>query len=359
MKRAVYISMGSERRLGGVETYRIDTPMKNINQFSDSWQVDWLAIGEIDLTGHDLVKWLMQYDIVIFPRFFFPTERMRLEMAKLIHLMRQLNIRVLYETDDDYSNEDRQVSNGDAIELMRWSDSLIVTQQYLGDKLRKRSGRSYSICPNSLPALWQDSSLPVHPKPENKIVILLSGGNSHFHDWKVLADPMRRILDTYGDRILFRLSGYYPSYLEDLPHTEYLPGRSYVEYAQLVRSADIVLAPVVPNDKFNLGKSPIKAIEGMGAGAAVVATDNPIYRLAIRQNKSGLLVKHDENSWYEAIESLILDNDLRKRLQVGAYSRAWNKFDARKNWTMWVRAFDTVLRKSVNPISLPIPAGGV
>jgi len=377
-RRGIYIYMGKKEQLGGVELYRVSFPCYHINQYSETWEMHWMGLSDIKVRGWELVQFISQYDLFVFPRFFFPTgSPFKQEMAKIISLIRKCGKRILYETDDDYTNEHRKIMDGDAVEVMRWSDALIVTQQYLGQKLASRSGRPYYICPNSLPHVWKnpdfsfsaarsDARLP-HPVPEGKIVILLSGSPTHEADWAIMANPLRWLLEEHGDKAELWVAGYHPDYLKNLPSTQLLPGRPYADYTHLIRSADIVLAPVIPNDGFNMGKSPIKAVEGMGAlrdlggrdaGAAVIARDNPIYRLAIKNGKTGLVVKHTEVEWYQALEAVVLNDALRHSLQVAGYQAAWRHFDAAKTWTSWTRAFDAVLRKPAHQVALPTQGEG-
>lgn len=143
-----------------------------------------------------------------------------------------------------------------------------------------------------------------------------------------------------------------------------MQGSDYLTYAQRVRQSDIVLAPVDPYDGFNMGKSAIKATEGMGAvrksqnqfcGAAVIATDNPVYNLAIRNGYDGLLVKHTPEAWFDAMDTLLTDRVMRQRIQMNAYTTAWKKgkADASRNWKLWADAYSAI-KKQKNKISAPM-----
>ncbi len=110
------------------------------------------------------------------------------------------------------------------------------------------------------------------------------------------------------------LGGFHPPYFAGLQGIEYIPPVDYTTYSQIIRGCDIVLAPLDPTDEFNNHKSPIKAVEGMGAsryldgreaGAAVIATKGTVYSPAIQDGKTGLLIEQTEETWYNAIELLI------------------------------------------------------
>jgi glycosyltransferase involved in cell wall biosynthesis len=83
------------------------------------------------------------------------------------------------------------------------------------------------------------------------------------------------------------------------------------EVAQL-QSIDIGLYPL-PIDDWVTGKSGLKAIQYMAFGLPCVATDVGTTPRIIRDGENGLLVRTDAE-WIAAIERLVDDPDLRRRL---------------------------------------------
>ena len=121
----------------------------------------------------------------------------------------------------------------------------------------------------------------------------------------LLAGVLPRILDEHP-HAHFLGAGFLPDYLGEMVETRdrahFLGTVSYHDYATLVRQCDITLCPVLPDDPFNLGKSALKAIEGMAAGRRLPNGRNggsvPItsklyyYQRATGGGKRGLSVEH-------------------------------------------------------------------
>jgi glycosyltransferase involved in cell wall biosynthesis len=113
----------------------------------------------------------------------------------------------------------------------------------------------------------------------------------------------------------------------------------YKDYPALAGSVQIGLCPVDPHDGFNWSKSGLKAIELMASKAAVVATDLHIYREVMHNGVHGFLVQHDADSWYAAIERLILDPDLRSRMAEAGRNHVGRNFSIERNAQLWWNAY--------------------
>ena len=80
---------------------------------------------------------------------------------------------------------------------------------------------------------------------------------------------------------------------------------------------DIGLAPL-PDDVFYRSKTNNKFREYGASGIAGIYSRNDVYSHCVRHEVSGLLVANDADSWYDAIERLIEDEALRRRIQQEA-----------------------------------------
>lgn len=374
MPNVAIIYMGKERRSGACEIYRGNQPGSMMNLYAEGWQVDWLYFDTIyEASVRDpesVIVFFQGMDLVIFPRLFIFSsfdDELRLAIATLYSLIRGLGKRIVYETDDDYTNTHREVVAGDAVTPMRWADALTVTTDVLGKRMQKVCKRPFHVLPNCLaPELWGSADPPEVPhEVTDKLVIGLSGSRTHIDDWRVVASPLRQIM-TERDDVELWVTGFHPDYLADIPNTRYVDPLPYQHYAQIIRACDIILAPV-NHDGFNLGKSPIKATEGMGArrdvgghpaGAAVIASDNEVYSIDIRDGKTGLLVEYTGEAWYEAMMQMIVDEDRRKAMQFAAYKWAWKRRDASLEWKQWVSAYGKILKSKPNLMTLPLVQEG-
>jgi glycosyltransferase involved in cell wall biosynthesis len=319
------------------------------------WGTHWGFLADavaMFLENEDaLDQFLHSTDLLVLPRFYVLNEH-RKAAEGFINSIRAFGIHVVYEVDDDYTNEHKKVIEGDAISVAGLADAVTVTTPYLAETMHKRTGLPTYVLPNMLdPQLWRNGTITRKAGPDMTI-IGLTGSFTHYEDWKVLKDVLPAVLEKHPNSRLV-VAGFTPDYLEGLPQTEYFAGFAYPAYSQFIRQCDIILAPVDPADGFNMGKSPIKAVEGMGAtrlvenrfaGAAVVATDNPIYRLAVRNEQNGLLVEYTPDAWFNALDRLLTDHEYRHRLQFAAHRSAWKDWDISRHWTKWAKAYRDILK---------------
>lgn len=343
------------------QIYRTNQPLNELHKHGHT--VEWLYYDDLaDLyrTSGQLgvIAKLSAFDLIVLPRVAVKNEDQLATVTSFLTLVRKLGKRVVYEVDDDFSNQYRDLGFGDAMTVASWCDAITVTTPMLADLMRRKTKRPVYVLPNCVDSLVWKRPLERFPGP---LRIGLSGSKTHGEDWRVLADVLPGIVRDLDVEVL--LAAYHPDYLLEMERTSYLEGMDYLSYAQYVKHCDIVLAPVDPHDGFNLGKSPIKAIEGMAAareidgrivGAAVIATDNPVYRLAVEHGKTGLLVNHTPEAWDTALRTLINDNEIRARLQHDGFHATWRQFDIAKNWTLWARAYQSILAKPMNSVKLPL-----
>jgi glycosyltransferase involved in cell wall biosynthesis len=345
--------MGEPRPPGGCEIYRGNMPAWYLMQNS-SWLVDWLYYADIvRYVGPGgpkaVLSFFEKYDLIVFPRFYAHTQKDVKEIDFFFKTLRRLaGLKIAYEVDDDFTNRYRQVlpEGASAIDVAKLCDGVTVSTKYLGTLMERETGRPCYVLPNMIdPALWK-----LKPNGKNDLLrIGLTGSTTHYNDWIVLKDVMPRILKKHP-HVEFVLGAFAPDYFGDLPRTHLYPPLAYPEYAETVKTYDIVLAPLNPKDRFNLSKSAIKAIEGMGAcrsvngsegGAAVIATDVGVYRSVVQGR--GVLVPHTPKAWFEAIDRLITDADERKHYQINGYNWVWKNHDIAKGWKLWDKAYRRIL----------------
>ena len=277
-----------------------------------------------------------RFDIFVMNRASVGTVDKRLvDFMRIIH---ESGKKLIYETDDDYTNEHRRTTEGDAITVAKTCDAVTTTTPYLAKVLRQHNEHVY-VLPNAINLqLWTGSP----KKVAGPVTIGLAGTGTHFEDYKLVKDALFRLAETYGDQVRFLLMGYKPYYLENLPNMEFVEFLPYPEYAKQMARVDIGLCPLVPDDPFNLAKSAVKALEYMAAGAAVVAQNMPVYRRAVNQRHNGLLA---DGNWYDLIALLVEDEILRRRLARNG--RRWVK-KQRNIHTLahkWFRVYEEVHKK--------------
>lgn len=352
---AIAIYSGKQRDPGACEIYRGNMPLHFLGEKGD-WRTAWTWFDILKEGGGEaLYNVINSFDVFIFPRMQVKGNEGLKWTKEFFDTIRSMGHgkKIVYEVDDDYTNEFRFVTPAEAIKVAEYADAITVTTPYLKRRMEEKTGRPAYVLPNCVaPSEWfEGDSNKRKPGYKDKVVIGLTGSPTHKHDWEVLETVMPKIMKDYPNALLLSM-GYTPPYLENLPNTKYIPPVSYNVYCEVIRGCDIILAPVDPNDGFNLGKSPIKAVEGMAAtrtvdgrpaGAAVIATNNPIYSLAVTNNRTGLLVDHTPEQWEGAIRELLDNPDKRKKLQFQGNKFARLRYDISKEWIKWDRAYRTIL----------------
>lgn len=345
------------------QIYRTNIPLEYLSR--EGKVSTWWGYG--DQISEDFAKrgpraWMDfvgETDVLVLPRVVCSDELL-FSVSALIDLFRRMNRRVVYEVDDDLSNDYRDMSEHGILNAMRiasWCDAITVTTPILAELMRKKTKRPVYILPNMVERrTW-------HHNPDTelsgKLTVSLSGSHTHEGDWKVLETVLPEIAKR--DDVIINIAAFHPEYLRDLPNTAYIPGMDYLSYIEFVRHSDIILAPVDPSDRFNWSKSPIKVLEGMSAartlngevvGAACIGSKMPVYELAIEHEKNGLLTAHTPEGWLASINRLLDDHVLRHRLQHAGYRWVWSHHDIGKKWVLWKRAYEDILQRPPNNISL-------
>ena len=354
--RIIGLHGGSERAPGACEFYRVNIPLYYLSG-KRGWQTEWMYMrtlfAQVLAQGPQSIDtFFRDVDMIVLPRITLSSEMPAHVLDDFFDVLRHYGIKTVYEVDDDFTNLYRQVVDTDMQSIASRCDAVTVTTPYLAELMQQFVGRPTYVLPNMLdPRLWHDGDMQTYLRTDI-VDIWLSGSKTHQGDWVVLKDIFPPLLKKHPHARLV-IGGYHPDYLSGIEGAVYLDGMRYDRYAQTVRQVDIVLAPVDPADGFNAGKSPVKATEGQGAvrkienrfcGAAVVATDNPVYRLTVKPDYDGMLVPFEPQAWYDALDTLLTDTAQRHRLQANAYRSVWHRgtWDISKQWTQWAKVYQRV-----------------
>ena len=178
---------------------------------------------------------------------------------------------------------------------------------------------------------------------------MLAGTKSHYQDWMVLKDVIPGILADYP-HVKFLVAGITSEYLVNAGAETIAPVQ-YTAYPGILAQADILCAPLIPDDPFNAGKSPIKAIEGwctarpvgkQVGGCAVIASKSVVYRGTVQNRHNGLLVDHTPEAWDAGLRKLIEDQCLRQKLQIQGHKDAC-RYDMATHWQDWHRVYTKIV----------------
>jgi glycosyltransferase involved in cell wall biosynthesis len=120
---------------------------------------------------------------------------------------------------------------------------------------------------------------------------------------------LRRLSVVHSGKVKFRFYGD-PNRKLDLPNCESLPFSLRSEIEDL-RTLDIGIMPM-PDNSWTRGKCAFKAIQYMALGIPVVTSPVGMATEVVQHNMNGLWASTSED-WFEALNRLVLDMQLRKQ----------------------------------------------
>lgn len=141
-----------------------------------------------------------------------------------------------------------------------------------------------------------------------------SGTNTHDADWAAVEPAVVRVLATHPTVELW-LGGQLgtgPALEEFGDRVRRLPMLPWYELPHRLRDVDVNLAPLVLDNRFNEAKSAIKWLEAALVETPTVASPTQPFREAVEHGVTGMLAT-DEESWFEAITTLLDDPLARRR----------------------------------------------
>jgi len=258
-------------------------------------------------------------DIVIVQRT-FPQKRTVTALKRILSSGKP----VIYDTDDllfDLPQDHVLRSSFEKytpylLDFMGRADAITVSTPALGEVIQAYN-ENVQVLPNLVDdALWSVSS----PHTSEKIVIGFGGSSTHDGDIAMIEEALLAIARKYGDRITFKFLGCVTDRLANLPCVEFIDFKpSYREYALELKTASIDIAVVPLEDThFNRCKSNMKWLEYSACRIPGVYSDLLPYNSCVTQGRTGLLTGNSTQQWIEALESLIVQEDLRKAIARAA-----------------------------------------
>ena len=251
--------------------------------------------------------------------------------------------KLVFDTDDDLTDEFRDLGSGsDFLATVKSVDLVTVSTPFLSNRMEKHVGYKPTVLLNCLDTEWFSDISMKAERISDKLTIGFIGTTSHFDDWVVAADALRKIAKKY-DNVQILTGGYTPDYLKDIPNIKQFGAVSYPWYPAMMRQFDIVCCALDSQDMFNKSKSGVKALEAMAAarplqngkigGAVAVCTDMPVYRRVVNSRNNGILVNN--NDWFPVLDELVRDHVLRQK--VAETGHKWvrkhrNIMDHYKDW---------------------------
>ena len=297
----------------------------------------------------------------------FFTQRTAIESADtakdIIAHCRETGMKIVFDIDDDllgiasdhpeYELYQRQLSG--AFQFATQSDLLFASTETLKKRLQKWNA-NIAVIPNALDSnVWNLTAAP--PKASSgarsdPIRVLYMGSMTHAADLQLMEPAIRRLNEEFGKRFQFDIVGVTasavrPDWCEcmDPPPEVSESYPAFVHWLQSVNKWHIGIAPLV-DTKFNGAKSGIKYLDYAALGLAVVCTDIQGYLDVIESEEDGLLVENTEDAWYAALRRLVVDHELREKLQQNAMKKVRGKYELARFVKQRASALKALLRNT-------------
>ena len=246
------------------------------------------------------------YDAVLLQKTLLPAGRLR--------KLRRLSRRLIYDVDDAiwHPHGKRHFfltnlrKNLRLRTIVRAADLCTAANNVLAAHLRSFRTRVLTL----LMALdeqkwkWRDPA----PKP-GKLCIGWSGHPVNFRYLQEIEPALLEIQRRFPDVELAVFSGDEPRFQSlKFTHVPFVPGTE----PEVLRTFDIGLLPL-PDDLFSQGKSPIKGLQYLASGAAVVLSPVGAAAEMFPDGATGLFARNHDG-WVTALQKLINDGKLRQEL---------------------------------------------
>jgi glycosyltransferase involved in cell wall biosynthesis len=213
-------------------------------------------------------------------------------------------------------------------QTIRSAKKVIVNSPLLGEYIRKMLPGVRLECLN---APFDFSLIANLFEPSNKgpgeVRVGFAGSITRADDFIEILPAFERLLDRYP-HVSLVFFGYCPPELLGRERVTFIePVADYAEFIGLKASyaLDIGIAPMTSSEA-NRYKTNNKYREYGALKIAGIYTKTPPYKECVVEGETGLLVEHTVEAWYEALERLVVDTDLRARIAKGAFE------DVEKNY---------------------------
>ncbi len=253
-------------------------------------------------------------------------------LNRLVHRAKGLGRRVAFDVDDlvfdpDYAHLLLSTLGQDATDeawehwfahqarlgaSLKLCDRVVVTNDYLADRVRAYADRDTRVVPNFLNREQLELSDRIagakrergYARTDRVHIGYFSGTPTHARDFELIAPALARLLDRFPEMAL-RLVGFLeppPCLARHLARIERLPLMDFVNLQRAIGATEINLVPLQDN-AFTNCKSELKYFEAGAVGTVTVASPTFTYRAAITDGQNGYLARAHE--WEHKLAGLI------------------------------------------------------
>ena len=272
----------------------------------------------------------LKTDFLIIDRLWKPGVKIS-EIENIVKRARKEKIALVYSLDDnllDLNKYKSWYSHPTADEktiirfLLREADAVLVSTQKLYDRVKKFN-QNITIIDNNL----DEKIIPFGErkmKHNREIRIGYMGTFTHDDDFREILPAVIKINKRFNN-IKFEIVGALSDarLLRSIPNINVLNIKNNYEYIKFWNWSkqnifwDIAIAPLKLNE-FTECKSDIKFLDYAALKTPGIFTSTPGYKYSVIHKYNGILVENQTSAWIDALELLILDEELRLKLAENA-----------------------------------------
>lgn len=245
--------------------------------------------------------------------------------------------------------------------LLRQSDCIWVTTPLLKERLAEYNHRVVVI-PHALDERLIVPRLPFSNdtrQADRPYIIGYMGTFTHNQDLEMVAPALRQVCARHPGQIEIQIIGGVtdsraPEALAGLPIRQIRTEPGEEEYPLFMiwftgrTQWDLAIAPLQDNE-FNRCKSYIKFLDYSAIACPAIYSDLPPYRNAVDHMRTGLLVSNQTEQWSAAIETLIRDEKLRRRMAWNANQELHAEHTLANASSRWLEALEYALHPPAPP----------
>ncbi len=300
---------------------------KNVKQALEkggSWQVEVFLKSELGKAE----KLLNDAELVVIER---QTSKDGV-MPEFIKKAHQASKRVLFDLDDlifDYKELPVLMKSTNSKNVFYWVgyfwgirriakrvDGFIVTNDFLGKKIKRTFKKPYRVIRNSLDDEQIRKAKELTDKNRKEFLVgYFSGSPTHTNDFRMVEQEISRFLEKHEDAKLL-VVGYMDfskqakSLIEN-GRIRVMQPVGYLELLSLMAGVDVNIAPLLINDFTNC-KSELKFFEAGLVKTTTVASPTYSFKNSISDGENGFLAK--SNEWHNKLDYLYSHPEENKRI---------------------------------------------
>lgn len=252
----------------------------------------------------------------------------------------------VWEADDDITAVHRSPYHGNAyddpdtlprmIRMIEASHMVTVSTDALAD-VYSRYNSNIVVLPNAVPDWLVDR--PTIRSTEWPLILGYTGSASHTDDFAEWSVTLEKWMRHNSDKTLLHYWGLSrrPDGMPLTWRTKVYPWKKLTEHYLRILRMDVGIAPL-EHTQFNLGKSPIKAMEYAALGIPAVVTDHPVYANTVVHGETGFRCR-TTSEWLTALAHLWTEPELRWQMGENARTLARSQFLASDAAGWWERAY--------------------